>query len=409
MKAFFVLALSLATPLLGQISLAEYKARRAALKESIGAGAVLVLHGKTEAESHGDRDGFFQEPNFYYLTGWTEAGAVLMLTSSGETLFLPKRDASKDKWHGKMGSAEDMDILNRTGFDRVESLEHFAGAYKKAILENPKLYAIESHAATAGLKAQSKDWADPKLLIARQRMKKSPAELRLLARAVGATLDAHRESWKRTEPGLYEYQVSNLMTHVYRDHGCERNNYPPIVGAGPNSVLLHYNTNKRRMDAGELLLLDVGAECAMYGADITRTIPVNGKFTARQKEIYELVLGAQKAAIAAAKPGIMLTGKENSLWKVAHDYFEAHGKMGKYFIHGLGHHIGLEVHDAWDPKVPLGPGMVITIEPGLYIPEENIGVRIEDMVLITETGATLLSGSLPREINQIEEAMKRKK
>ena len=390
------------------IPLTEYQARRAALREKLGA-AVFVIHGKTEAAGHEDRDGFFQEPNFYYLTGWTEAGAVLMLTPEGETLFLPKRNPAMDKWHGARGSAEDPNIRERTGVARVVSMEQFAAEWKKAIAAHPKLYGIEGEPGLAKLKEGAKEFADAKLEIARLRMKKSPAELGMMERSIAATLEAHRASWKKTQPGLNEYHVANEMMRVYRDAGCERNAYPPIVGAGPNSVLLHYNENRRKMDTGEVLLMDVGAECGMYAADITRTIPVNGKFTARQKEIYELVLGAQKAAIAAAKPGVMLTGKENSLWKVAFDYFEAHGKMGKYFTHGLGHHIGLEVHDAWDAKMPLAPGMVVTIEPGLYLPEEGIGVRIEDMILITETGAKVLSEALPREIAAIEEAMKKRK
>ena len=407
MKALLLFAITVSA-LVAEIPLAEYRARRAALREKLGP-AVMVVFGKTEAEGHEDRDGFFQEPNFYYLTGWNEPGAALMLTPEGDTLYLPKKNAAMDKWHGPRGAAEDLNILQRTGFSRAASMEHFEAEYKKAIATHPKLFAFEDHVRTAKLREQAKDWADPKLLVARLRMRKSEAEIELLEKSIAATLEAHRASWKKTEPGLYEYQVASEMMRVYRDAGCERNAYPPIVGAGPNSVLLHYNENKRRMDSGEVLLMDVGAECRMYAADITRTIPVNGKFTARQKQIYELVLGAQKAAIAAAKPGVMLSGKENSLWKVAFDYFEAHGKMGKYFTHGLGHHIGLEVHDAWDAKMPLAPGMVVTVEPGLYIPEEGIGVRIEDMILITETGARVLSEALPREIPAIEEGMKKRK
>src|SRR6185295_3840160 len=153
--------------------------------------------------------------------------------------------------------------------------------------------------------------------------------------------------------------------------------YAPIVGSGPNSTVLHYNTNRRRMDSGEVTVLDVAAQCSSYAADITRTAPVNGKFTARQREIYDIVLGAQNAAIAAAKPGVLM----RDLQKIAKDYMDAHGKdkkgegLGKYFVHGLGHHVGLKVHDSRDAS-PLAAGMVVTIEPGIYIPDEAIGVRI---------------------------------
>jgi Xaa-Pro aminopeptidase len=198
------------------------------------------------------------------------------------------------------------------------------------------------------------------------------------------------------------------MTNAYFDLGCERSAYAPIVGSGPNSIVLHYSANRRRMDSGEVVVMDVGAECSGYASDVTRTVPVSGKFTARQREIYEIVLGAQKAAIAAVKPGAKIRGQGKSLYQIAYDYINTHGKdlhgepLGKYFVHGLSHHVGLEVHDESDINAPLKAGMVITIEPGIYIAEENIGVRIEDMVLVTENGAKVLSAALPREAPEIE-------
>jgi Xaa-Pro aminopeptidase len=196
------------------------------------------------------------------------------------------------------------------------------------------------------------------------------------------------------------------MSNVYFEHGCERHAYAPIVGSGGNAAILHYSKNTRRMDSGELILMDVGPECSMYAADITRTVPVNGKFTKRQREIYDLVLAAQKEAIAAVKPGVMLGGRSANvgLHKLVKDYFEKKG-VGKYFTHGLGHHVGLDVHDAFDPAMPLEAGMIITIEPGLYIAEEGIGVRIEDMILVTENGAKILSDKLPRDAAAIEREM----
>jgi Xaa-Pro aminopeptidase len=256
---------------------------------------------------------------------------------------------------------------------------------------------------------------DVMISIARLRAKKSPAELELIQKSTDATVAAHFAAWKRIQPGLSEFQVAATMSDTYFERGCERHAYSPIVGAGPNAAVLHYFQNRRKMDAGELLLMDVGAECSMYATDITRTVPVNGKFTSRQKELYEVVLGAQKAAIAAIKPGVMLGSRTSKvgLHKIALDYIDSHGKdakgasLGKYFIHGLGHHVGLDVHDANDPAIPLEAGMVITIEPGVYIPEERIGIRIEDVVLVTESGGKVLSSSLPREVNEIEKAMAR--
>jgi Xaa-Pro aminopeptidase len=198
------------------------------------------------------------------------------------------------------------------------------------------------------------------------------------------------------------------MTNAYFERGCERSAYPPIVGSGPNSVILHYASNHRRVDAGETVVADVGAECSDYATDVTRTVPAGGKFTPRQRELYEVVLGAQKAAIAAIKPGMRLRAEGPSLHQIAYDYINTHGKdlhgqpLGKYFVHGLGHYVGLDVHDPGDPAAPLKAGTIITIEPGIYIPEENLGIRIEDTVLVTADGSKVLSAALPREIADIE-------
>jgi Xaa-Pro aminopeptidase len=194
--------------------------------------------------------------------------------------------------------------------------------------------------------------------------------------------------------------------------GCETEAYAPIVGSGINSTVLHYNKLDRRIDGGEIVLMDVGGQYSGYASDITRTIPADGKFTPRQREIYEIVLGAQNASLAALKPGMMMGGQgSNSLQKIAMDYIDSHGKdkegrtLGRYYIHGLSHHVGLNVHDPSGPSRPLEPGMVITIEPGIYIPEESIGVRIEDDVLITPTGYKLLTARLPRSPDEIEKIM----
>jgi Xaa-Pro aminopeptidase len=168
------------------------------------------------------------------------------------------------------------------------------------------------------------------------------------------------------------------------------------------------------MERGDLLLMDVAGEYAGYAADITRTIPVGTRFSARQREIYEIVLGAQKAVIAAIKPGVYIRGLDRpSLQKTARDYIDSHGadlhgeRLGKYFTHGISHHIGLDVHDASDNDVPLEEGMVISVEPGIYIPEENIGIRIEDMALVTRDGARVMTAALPREAGEIERSLRK--
>jgi Xaa-Pro aminopeptidase len=244
-------------------------------------------------------------------------------------------------------------------------------------------------------------------------MIKSAAEIDMIQRSTDIGMEAHKAAWAKIRPGVAEYSISAVMSNVYFDRGCERHAYSPIVGAGLNAATLHYSKNRRTMDRGDLVLMDVGPECGMYATDITRTLPVGGKFTARQRELYEVVLEAQKAAIAAIKPGVMLGNRttKNGLHKIAADYINTHGKdkngkpLGEYFTHSIGHHVGLDVHDPADPALPLAAGMVITIEPGVYIPEENIGIRIEDMILVTENGARVMSSQLSREAEDIERAM----
>jgi Xaa-Pro aminopeptidase len=241
---------------------------------------------------------------------------------------------------------------------------------------------------------------------------KSPGEIAFLQRAIDLSLDSHLEAMRMMRPSLYEYQIGAKMVEVHQMGGSEAEGYAPIVGAGPNSTALHYDRLSRKIENGDIVVLDVGAQFSGYSADITRTLPANGKFTPRQLEIYNIVLGAQNAAMAAIKPGMDLCRKgANSVDKISRDYINSHGKdlhgksLGQYYIHGLGHHIGLNVHDPGEYCRPLEPGMVVTMEPGIYIPEENLGVRIEDDVLITATGYKFLSERLPRDPAEIEKIM----
>lgn len=369
------------------VSLSEFTVRRAKLREGLE-GASAVLYGRTEKEAEDDRNGFFQEPNFFYLTGVAVPGAALLLAPDGDYLYLPRRSARTDLWHGRRLSFED-DAAKATGISArpIESLE----ADLRALDERKPLTVSDSALAAA---------------IARLRMKKSPAELELIRRAIDAGIAAHRASWLAVEPGRFEYEVGARLVAAYASLGCRRNAFPPVIGSGPNGLVLHYSQNDRRMDAGELVLMDAGPECGLYVSDITRTVPVNGKFTARQRELYEAVLEAQRAVIAAAKPGVMLT----ALKQVAIDSLNARDRnLGRYLPHGVSHHVGLQAHDAADKDLPLAEGAVITVEPGVYVPEENIGIRIEDMLLITSEGAQLLTAALPSDPDAIEQAMSRLK
>jgi len=411
-----------------------YAERRAKLAAQLD--GPMVLWGFTGREEFSEAYVFAQEENFYYLTGHNEEGAGLILMPAGpkgdvtsvsrETLFLPVKNPQKEKWNGFRMSPSDPGIEARTGFGAVKPFQNdFRSAVENLAKAFPNFYTILPYQKELGGYPHEKevvDWLqaaapqaklkDIRAQIGALRQIKSPGELAFLKEAIDLSLDAHFEAMKLMRPGLFEYQVAAKMVEIHAWGGSEAEAYTPIVGAGPNSTALHYDKLSRKIEDGDIVVLDVGAQFSGYASDITRTLPANGKFTARQREIYDIVLGAQNAALAALKPGMDFCSKgDKSVQKIAYNYIDSHGKdlhggsLGPYFIHGLGHHIGLNVHDAGQYCVPFQPGMVITVEPGIYIPEENLGVRIEDDVLITESGHKLLSERLPRDASEIEKIM----
>lgn len=384
----------------------EYRARRAEVRKSLD--GVLILFGADDpADLH---TALFQEPNFLYLSGWREPGAVMLLTRKEELLFLPPRDQQGETFGGRKTLADDPSAPEKTGFEQVVPRASIESAFLRLLADSANVYTLSGDARAQKLAALAPlhPNLDAQRLLARFRVVKSGAEIALIRQASDITAAGHLAAWKRLQPGLFEYQVAATFTNVVFERGCERSAYAPIVGAGANGVILHYMANRKRIEPGELVLMDMGAECSGYATDVTRTVPAGGKFTPRQREIYEIVLGAQKAAIAAIKPGVAMEGDGRTLQQIAYSYINTHGKdlhgepLGKYFTHGVGHFVGLDVHDPGDLRQPLSAGMVITIEPGVYIGEENLGVRIEDTLLVTEHGSTNLSAALPREISEIE-------
>ena len=417
-----------------------YAERRSKLASRVD--APIILWGFTGREEISQDYIFAQEENFYYLTGHNEEGAGLILlpatqesheTGAGgsgngprEILFLPAKNPGKEKWNGVRMSPSDPGIEARTGFSSVKPFPEMRATVENLAKLYPSFYTVLPYDKELGGYPHEKEVADwlqlaaPKTAlkdvraqIAAMRPVKSPGEISFLKQAIDLTVASHLEAMKLMRPGLYEYQVAAKMVALHSMGGSEREGYAPIIGAGPNSTALHYDKLSRKVEDGDIVVLDVGAQYSGYSADITRTIPASGKFTPRQREIYEIVLGAQNAALAAIKPGAHFScrGKKDGLMNIAYDYINSHGKdregrpLGQYFIHGLGHHIGLNVHDPGDYCSPLQPGMIVTVEPGIYIPEENLGVRIEDDVLITESGYKLLSERLPRNPDEIEKIM----
>ena len=414
-----------------------YAARRARIAAQID--GPVILWGVTGREESSQNYVFTQEDNFYYLTGHNEEGAGLIILpapkESGwhdawdgprEILFLPAKDAQKEKWNGVRMSPADANIAARTGFAAVLPFGEMRSQVEKLGKVYSTFFTILPYEKENGgypHEKAVKDWLelvapqvklkDIRASIEALRMIKSPGEIAFLRKAIELSLDAQLAAMKMMRPGLYEYQVAARMSEVHAMGGAEAEGYFPIIGAGPNSTALHYDKLARKIEVGDIVVMDVAAQYAGYSADITRTIPADGKYTARQREIYDIVLGAQNAAFAVLKPGMTFckAGDGQSLQKIAMDYINAHGKdlhgkkLGQYYIHGLGHSIGMDVHDPGDYCKPLQPGMVVTIEPGIYIPEENLGVRIEDDVLITDTGYELLSKRLPRDPDEIEKVM----
>jgi Xaa-Pro aminopeptidase len=412
---------------------ADYRARREALAKK--AGGIVVLFAPAQPFESLYR--FRQDDDFFYLTGAVDPDEALLLAPAVEAkenvrarayteiLFLPPRNPRLEKYTGPKLGAENPDAPAITGVERVAEIDKLPEELAQ-LLDNKAgtvysdLPAVNetspSSPALPFLKRTSilLSFADVKPLIASLRMIKDAGEIGLLQKAVDASVAAHLAAMKAVKPNVTEYEIAALMGFEWERRGCERASYPAIVGSGHNSTVLHYSEDTNTMKGGDVVVIDAAGEYSMYAADITRTLPVNGHFSARQKEIYDIVWGAQQAAMAAFQSGksLLFGDSEASLTRVAKDYIKAHGKdlhgqaLDQYFIHGLGHYLGLDVHDAGDYKVPLGPGMAFTIEPGIYIPEENIGVRIEDDYLVGADGRLIkLSSALPSRAEEVEKAM----
>jgi Xaa-Pro aminopeptidase len=382
--------------------LAEYASRRARVAEQIK-GGVLVLFGREDS----DLVKFKQEDYFYYLTGFNEPDAVLVIDATAqqpeESLFIPPRNPGQERWTGATMSVG-AEGQKQTGIKSVQLSNELVPAVTRIAQKNPKIYTLTSNRSSVDrLKSMAAD-ADIQSVapvISSLRLKKSATELALLEKTVKITLLGQEAAARTIKPGAWEYQVEAALEHEFRWNGAERPSFPSIVGSGPNSTVLHYNASTRQMKAGELVVVDIGSEYSGYAGDVTRTYPVSGKFSPRQREIYQIVLDAQKAALAVIKPGVTI----NQVHQAAMNVIRQKG-YSREFPHGTSHHLGLYVHDPGDTRRPLEPGMVITVEPGIYLDQEQLGVRIEDDIVVTETGYRMLS-DFPREIADIEALMAR--
>ena len=427
----------------------EYHQRRVALAEKLKGGVALLYAAE---EPLLDFMPYRQDEDFYYLSGWNEPGAAMLVIAAAdaapetpgtgglgaraaqayrEILFLPTRNPRLEKYTGQKLDAATAGVTTTTGFDEVlpmtalPDVMNKVAAGDRARLRNiwAESGSVQASAtlnflgATLGLDGLAAS-GDVASLLVPMRAVKSPAEIELIRKATDASIAAQLAGMRAIKPGVRERTVAGIEIAKMMEEGCERPSYAPIVGSGPNSTMLHYSDNSRTMQAGDVVVIDEAGEYSMYASDITRTMPVGGHFTARQREIYEIVLGAQRAAAAAFVAGRSKINdpqhkEPDSLDQVAFDYVNAHGKdlhgqpLGQYMIHGLGHLLGIDVHDPWDYKKPLEKGMVFTIEPGIYLPEEKIGVRIEDVFYVDSNGKLVdLVAKLPHEPADIEAAMR---
>ncbi len=425
-----------------------YHARRVALAGKLHGGFAVLFAAD---EPLVDFAPYRQDEDFYYLTGWNEPSAALLVVAEPENspnppasvepraprtyreiLFLPTRNLRREKYTGLKLDAQTPGAAQSAGVDEVKAMTELPAVINQLIAGDRRLVSrawgepesiqtkalLEFTAATLG-EGNAPAILDVHRPVQELRVVKDPGEIELLKKASAASIAGQRVMMKSVKPGVTERAIAGKMTAAWLEAGCERASYAPIVGAGVNSTTLHYSDNSATMRDGDVVTVDAACEYSMYASDITRSVPVNGRFTARQREIFDIVLGAQQAAIDAFVAGKSKINDRDrldpdSLDTAAYNYINSHGKdlhgepLGKYWVHGLGHMVGIDVHDPADYPAVLKPGMVFTIEPGVYIPEEKLGVRMECVFLVGEDGKLVdLTAALPHTADEIEATMKK--
>lgn len=411
---------------MAEITHSEFRSRRDALLESLRGSVGLVLAGEGAAPLRGQ---WHANPHFLYLTGiHDEPGAAVLFDPAAEDpkrraiLFLRPINPELDRWDSGVRDEISAALRVRTGFDtvmRTIALPRFLTdavrrAKRASCLHTPAVYDAPVSPDLALLRKVAErvpgvSIDDRSQLLHQMRAVKSDAEVALIRRAIDGTAAAFRAAASTLRPGVRESEVQAAMEKAWLAEGCRGPAYNPIVGSGFNGTVLHYNTNRETCRAGDLVVIDAGAEFApaglpgaAYAADVTRTLPVSGRFTPDQRDIYEVVLRALAAAIKTARPGARMLRDVDAAARAVIDK----AGYGDAFIHGIGHHLGLEVHDA-TPDGPLKPGMVVTLEPGIYLPAQRLGIRIEDDALITRGGNEVLTAMIPKSVREIEAAMAR--
>ena len=381
---------------------------------------MILFAGRDVRESEDQSYEFCINRNFYYLTGVNEQNDILVMIKENNKLysmmFINEYDELFAKWNGRKLFAEEVSELS--GIEDIRYLKDF----DEFLNINKNKYAIymdisknlftepmgEEQKLLAKLDVEVNNCYD---FIAKCRMEKQPEEIEVMKKAISVTNKGIQALMQNIKPGLYEYQVESYFDQQIKFNGASGIAFKTIAASGENGCVLHYHTNNTMIKDNDLVLFDLGAEYDLYKSDITRTIPANGKFTERQKLIYNIVLNGQKLVFENIKPGISPMELNNILIK----YYQVELKkigliekdedVKKYYFHGVSHHLGLDTHDVGGRGAKLTPGCVITVEPGLYIAEEGIGIRIEDDALVTEDGCINLSSEIIKTVEDIEEYM----
>ena len=407
----------------------NYEARRKQMMEQMEEESLLILYSGVPA--HISADAYYEfEANrhFFYLTGLRRENMVLLMRKSGGnsrvTLYIEKADPTAERWTGKMVTVEEAKEISQIQevrfVDRFDAEANYLlnnanvsccyfDCFRNQSTDMPdyNLFKAQHFAANyPGVQLRNL-WA----MVSEMRMQKDKDEVALIQQAVDITNQALQHVMTNLKPGMKEYQAQADYEYMVHYLGAEGPSFQTIAGSGKNGCMLHYETNRETCQDGSLLLLDLGTRWQGYCSDITRTYPVNGKFTDRQRQVYEIVLRANQEVAAQAKPG-MTTRELNDICKkvlaagcMELGLIEKEEEIGKYYMHGVSHHLGIDVHDVTVEGMKLAPGSVITDEPGLYIDEWEIGIRIEDDLLITEDGCEILSAGIIKEPDEIEAFM----
>ena len=409
----------------------NYRERREKVYSRMEDKSILVLYSGEAVHISADAYQHFEaNRQFFYLTGIRRENMALIIDKCGEkleeTLFIEPIDPSVERWVGKKMTKEEAKEVS--GVENVAMIDSLAAVldrimnrklpkkvyfdtYRHQRSDLPDFNVVKAQEFVAGYPGTAVENIYP--VVAALRMVKDADEVEVTKEAVKVTEEALNHVLKTLKPGMMEYQVQAEFEYKVKSLGADGMAFPTIAGSGINGTMLHYETNHDVCKENTLILLDLGARVKGYNADITRTYPVSGKFTERQKQFYNIVLKANQSVASMAKPGVTLKELNDHCKSVLAQglielgLIEKEEEVGKYYMHGVSHHLGIDVHDVTVPeKDKLEPGMIITNEPGLYIDEEEIGIRVEDDLLITEDGCVVLSQDIVRTVEDIEAKMK---